>query len=312
MICIDLKSGKIITPDFPTVLCIGNFDGVHIGHRALIERTVSVARSLKSEYPDIRCGAWCFDTLTSGFFINGVRILTTNEEKFGLFAAVGLDCVFVGNFPSMRNMSPGDFTETVLKKECHCVHAVCGFNFKYGKLGAGTPDSLRAAFDGHYDIIGQVTLDGLAVSSSNIRKFICEGEVDVAAKMLGRPYSITSDVHHGKALGRKLGFPTVNQSIPAEAVIPKNSTYATCIKENGVWYHAVTNIGIRPTFDDGQNVSCETFIIGFDGDLYGEKITVYFLRRLRSEKKFDSQDELIAQIGADIRESESMEFPTEL
>ena len=310
MICIDLKSGNTVTPNFPTVLCIGNFDGVHIGHRMLIERTVSRSKELKKQYPNLRSGAWCFDSLTSAFFADDVLAITSNAQKLQLFSELGLDCVFIANFESMRNMPASEFTDEILKKQCNCIHAVCGFNFRYGRFGAGASEDLRLAFDGNCDIIEQVKINDASVSSSNIRSLIRDGNVEFAAKMLGRHFDISSEVCHGKTLGRNLGFPTANQIIPENSIVPKNGTYATYIKNDGQVLRAVTNIGIRPTFDDGNKLSCETFIIGYNGDLYGKSITVYFLKRLRNEKAFSSEHELKEQINRDI--TASVETPIEL
>ncbi len=310
MICIDLKSGNTITPNFPTVLCIGNFDGVHIGHRMLIERTVSRSKELNKLYPKLQSGAWCFDTLSSAFFNDDVLAITSNAEKLKLFRELGLDCVFIANFEEMRNIPASEFTNDILKKQCNCVHAVCGFNFKYGKFGAGTPKDLCLAFDGSCDVIDQVKVGDISVSSSNIRGLIRDGNVGLAAKMLGRHFELSSKVGHGKTVGRSLGFPTANQIIPENTVVPKNGTYATYIKDGGQVLRAVTNIGIRPTFNDGNKLSCETFIIGYNGDLYGKDITVYFLRRLRDEKAFSSEHELKEQISRDI--TASVETPIEI
>ena len=297
---IDLKTGNEFVPRASCVLCLGTFDGVHIGHRALIDEALKQKAQLSKEYPDVLGGAWCFSQPPADFlFSTPTMHITDLDEKLALFADAGLDIAVVGNFSELCNLEKDVFVQNVLRDEAHCIRSVCGFNFRFGKGRKGTPEDLEALPLGNITL-DAVTLDGQPVSSSMIRTLIADGNVTNASKLLGRPYSLSLPVTHGKTLGRKLGAPTANQNIPAGTLIPRRGVYVTRATVNSVSYPAITNIGVNPTVDAGEITKAETHILGFAGDIYGDRVKIEFLDFIRPEKKFSSKDELSRAIAEDI------------
>lgn len=296
---IDLKSGcETLRPD-TSVLCLGNFDGVHAGHSVLIESTENKCRELRKSDPNILGGAWCFRQPPADFLsVASHPLLTTVDEKLELFAKKGLDIAILGDFPELMSLSPNDFINEILIKQCGCVFAVCGYNFRFGKNAAGTGNDLNIFKFGSL-ICDAVSLNGEAVSSSAVRREIETGNVEKANSMLGREYSFTAEIKHGKALGRELGFPTVNQFIPACKAVPKNGVYAVCVLIDGITYKGIANIGNNPTFNN-EITHCETHIFDFNSDLYGKTVKISFYKRLRDEIKFANAEELKNAVELDI------------
>jgi riboflavin kinase/FMN adenylyltransferase len=182
---------------------------------------------------------------------------------------------------------------------------VCGFNYRFGAGGQGTPANLQEFFDAPgfsgVTVWPEMTVDGLTVSSTHIRQALIAGDMDVVTSLLGRPYHLESRVVYGKRLGNTLGFPTANQFFPAERLIPAHGVYATLAHTRQGVFPAVSNVGVRPTVegDVRHRINCETYLIGFDGDLYGQTVRVEFLSHLRGEERFDSLEALRAAISAD-------------
>lgn len=296
--CVSLPTGSPIVPPARTVLCLGNFDGVHIAHRELIR----TARDLRDRsFPGAACGVFCFRGLSSDLLSRTPpERLTSPGERLELFARAGAEIAFLAEFSELRDVSPRDFVRDVLLRDCGCVAVVCGFNYRFGKNAAGTPDDLRQTFGENVVVCPPVLSDGIPVSSTRIRALLRNGDADQAAVLLGRPYSVTSVVQHGKALGRRLGFPTVNQRFPEKGLIPKHGVYVTeCLTGDGI-YRGVSNVGVHPTVDGEQApVNCETYLLGYTGDLYGKPVTVRFLRYLREERRFATVEELREQILRD-------------
>ncbi|MBE6599852.1 MAG: riboflavin biosynthesis protein RibF [Ruminococcaceae bacterium] len=294
---IDLRSGREFSPRSPSVLCLGTFDGVHLGHAALLAETVRQKDALSKLYPDIVGGAWCFSQPPADFLLQGhAEHILTLEDKLQLFYEAGLDIAVVGDFPSMKNIKKDDFVNDILIRDCRCVKSICGPDFRFGHRAEGTPRDLS--------LLGNITVDavlyeGEAVSSSRIRRLIRSGEIEKANALLGRPYFITLPIEHGKALGRKLGAPTANQLIPEHLAVPKHGVYVTLATVGGTAYTAVTNVGTNPTVGGGA-VKAETHIIGFDGDIYGEAVKIEFLSFIRPEKKFSDKSDLSKAIRSDI------------
>lgn len=284
-----------------SVLCLGNFDGVHIGHRALIQATVCAKEKLLSSLADLKSGAWLFETPPS-VALNKQQPpqLMTLREKLLCFAALGLDYAFLADFAELRDLNPSDFVENVLKQACHCVYAVCGFNFRFAKMASGDADTLMKLMEGRGETVECVTLDGEAVSSSSIRLLLAEGNTEKANRMLGGPFTLTAKVLHGKARGKHLGVPTINQHFREGAIRPAGGVYISRTQIEGTRYPSVSNVGTRPTFEDGSSVNCETHILGYDGNLYGKTLAVEFLKRLRGEISFSSVELLKKQLQEDI------------
>ncbi len=277
------------------IVALGNFDGVHVAHTVLLEKTVSQAEKLGATPAVFTFSKHSRESLDGG----SPRLITQGDEKLELFESAGIKRVFVADFERVRAMSPSEFVREVLVKRLGAVCAVCGFNFHFGKNGAGTADELLALMDGHAVIIPPVNADNLPVSSTRVREAVERGDMEYAAVLLGRPFFISLPVEHGKELGRLLGVPTINQSFPPLHLVPSHGVYACLVNIDGADYRGVANVGVRPTFDDGGRVNCETHIIGYSGDLYGRCVKVSFYKKLRDEKRFDSAELLREQIRLD-------------
>ena len=306
---------RMTQPPAEAVVCLGNFDGVHRAHKVLVRETVAMAREISDqEGTHVSPGAFFFIRPTldykknpTGFTPVQVRgHLTTLRDKLLLFAQMGLEFACVCNFPDIRDLSPEDFI-SLLRNDCNCVGVTCGFNYFFGKGAAGNISHLREQFGWNRVFVQpEMTLDGMTVSSSRIRTCLEQGDTETAEQLLGRPYSLDTNVVHGKRLGRTLGFPTANQYFPAERAIPSRGVYAVLCHTPYGTFPGVSNVGIRPTTDSHGRVNCETHIIGMKGDLYGRRIRVEFLSTLRNEQKFNGVEELVEAIRKDAADADAV------
>ena len=296
--CIFLKDRSTVTPPASAVLCLGNFDGVHLAHQALIRE----AKALRDRIDkDAVCGVFCFREPSWLFLSNDPpKKLCSLSQKLEAFYKAGAEYAYLADFPSIAALSPADFLKNILKHTCHAVGAVCGYNYRFGAKGAGTPNDLYTFFGDHTVVEQAILKNGDVVSSSRIRAYLKNGEIAEANALMGRPFSLSATVLHGKSLGKKLGAPTANQVFSSDILVPKHGVYVTRCRVDGVCYRCVSNIGIRPTVDSNAAVNCETYLIGFQGDLYGRELTVEFLDFLRCETRFSSTESLAKQIQADI------------
>lgn len=297
--CISLANGQAIKIPEATIVCLGNFDGVHIGHRALLQR----ANKMRSSDPMLShasIAVFCFREHPAEFLGNPRTRLGSAEQKKHAFAEEGMDCLILAEFSDLKDLSPKDFVKDILCARCNCVAAVCGFNYRFGHLGSGTAAELKHLLPAPVAIVEEITENGKTVSSSLIRSLLAQGDVQTAARLLRHPYSFVSRVLHGKQLGRTLGFPTINQSFPHGLQVPLYGVYVTECTTDGACYRGVSNVGVRPTVDQNDTVNCETYLLDFSGDLYGKEVTVAFLEFLRPEQKFASVDALREQIEKDI------------
>ncbi len=276
------------SPYAQTVVALGCFDGTHKGHLSLFERTVALAARLNA-VPAVF--TFSDPLLTKG------SPLSLLEERLAAMEAAGIEAVFLSRFEDVRHLSPEDFIEKILQKELAAVGTVCGFNYRFGKEAKGDADTLRSAFV-HAEQVAAVTFEDLPISSTRIREALTAGEVEKAAEMLGRPYTVSGTVLHGKALGQSLGFPTAN--IKPATLLPKSGVYRTAVTVDRQEYTGLTDVGVRPTVEDTEEVRAETFLLAFNGDLYGKSISVAFLSHLRDERRFSDSDALRAQIKKDI------------
>lgn len=298
---IDLHTGYETDPAADTVLCLGNFDGVHLGHSELIRQAVSVRNELKRLSPEIIGGAWCFRQPPAVFLSGKPQPqLTTLDEKLSLFSDKGLDIAILGDFSELASLSPSKFVEQTLKAECRCISAVCGFNFRFGQNAAGSFRDLVGLKHGSY-CVQPVIKNDTVVSSSLIRELLSKGDVDAVSNLLGRNYSMTSIVSHGKGLGRKLGIPTINLLFPKNKAIPLFGVYACLVRLEAYDrpFIAVGNVGDNPTLG-GESIRCEVHILDFDGDLYDKNVAVEFCHRIRNEIRFQSIELLADTIKLDI------------
>lgn len=294
------KSGKTDTlPYSSAVFALGTFDGVHVAHRELLKK----AGELKQKTGADALAVWCFSE-SPAKLLGGQNYesLTEKDEKVRLLLEYGADVVVMADFEDFRNMSAEDFINGVLRSSLLCVGTVCGFNHRFGKDGVGDSELLRKAFGRDRAVtVPKITLDGVTVCSSAIRSLVSAGKIKEANRMLGRAMSFTAEVKIGKRLGRTLGFPTANQVFPRDFVRLKHGVYATrCHVGKGI-YFGVSNVGVRPSIDVGDDhlINCETYLIGFSGELYGQIMTVEFCEYLREEMRFPSLDALSSAIKKD-------------
>ena len=297
----------------PCVLCLGNFDGVHIGHAALIKKTLEMKTELSASLPKVRAVALCFSVLPVNYFGNDkIKNLMTLEDKLEAFRSMGLDGAYVCDFGKVCSYSPDRFIDEILFSECDAIGAVCGFNYSFGAKAAGNADTLRVRMTekGYaFSMVDQVSKFGKTVSSTQIRQYISTGDFSSANAMLGRAFTISHRVVHGKNLGEKLGFPTINHIVESSdrQIIPAFGIYATRTVIDGVAYNSVTNVGIRPTVSTSGLVTVETHLIdeGDFSDLYGKNVKVQFFLKLRDEMRFSSKEQLSAAIAKDVDDAKS-------
>jgi riboflavin kinase/FMN adenylyltransferase len=230
--------------------------------------------------------------------------LTTLEQKLLLLREAGLAFAVLYDFPAIKDFSPEEFIIRVLFGDCDVRLLVCGFNYTFGAKGAGTPDTLQRYYACHTDrtlaVVPPFTIGDQTVSSSRIRALLESGHPEDATHLMGHPYRVEGYVHTGKQLGRKMKTPTANISFPQYALVPAHGVYITTATVNGKRYPAITNVGLRPTVEHASVANCETFLLDFDGSLYDQRIEIAFLKFLRPERKFDSQEALQAQIATDV------------
>lgn len=283
----------------PTVVALGNFDGVHRGHQEIIGRTVKEA-----EAAGLKSAIFTFANHTSTILENvpTVKNILYADEKATIIESLGIDYMF--NIPfdqTILRMSPEDFIEKILVNKFNIREAYCGFNYRFGFKGAGTPEvlmreGLKRGFGIH--VQEPFMIDGIVVSSTYIRQLIEEGRMEECTRFMGRMYTIGGEVVVGNKIGRTIGFPTSNLIIDESMVTPPNGVYTTVCTYNGVRYPSITNVGNKPTIGT-YNKNVETHIFNFNSELYGKDIRVEFIKKTRDEKKFDSIDALCAQIESD-------------
>lgn len=286
------------------VVALGFFDGVHIGHRALLDEARSASEDQNAIF-----SVFTFSDCGDGTYKAGAPRLTEWNERMDLFFRAGVERVYAADFSSLADMSPEDFVRDVLLGICHARVAVCGFNFRFGKnasAGAQELEALMRAYGGSTLVIPPLELDGMTVSSTAIRRALEDGDVSLANKMLGRPFSIDFPVIHGKMLGRTIGVPTINQAFLPSFIVPRHGVYACLCTIDGMVHRAVTNVGVRPTVENGSTVNCESHILCFDGWLYGRRIRVGFLHYLRPEIRFDGTDALVERVKQDIEDTKAI------
>ena len=281
----------------PSAVALGLFDGVHRGHQMIIGEAVKAAKA-----DGINSAVFCFktDTVTSKGHDGRIEMLMTDKEKAKLIDSLGVDYLYSPDFNDMKSFAPEDFVRDVLKGFLDCRYAVCGTDFTFGKGAAGKAEDL-AALGKKYGIevrvMDQLLYEGGVISSTEIRRLIRSGGISGANEMLGYRYGYVAEVEHGYGRGRTWSFPTINQKIPKGLVLPKFGVYCSKVLIDGKWYSGVTNIGVKPTVNVETAPLAETFIIGYEGDLYGRELELRLYEFVRPERKFDSFDELKAEIG---------------
>jgi len=284
-----------------TVIALGFFDGVHRGHGALLRRAAEQAARLGAE-PAV----FTFDRPPKEV-VTGcpVSLINSPEDRRELIDRIyGIKHVILAPFDrAMMTMHWRDFI-TLLVEQHGAVHLVAGHDYRFGHKNEGTPELLaqRCSQLGlGCDIIPKVELEGITVSSTYIRALVERGEMERAAAFLDHPHCLSQVVTHGHRFGRTIGVPTINFALPGHVLVPRHGVYITRVYlPDGTDYPGITNVGTRPTVSSEGTVSVETYLLSYDGDLYGRRIRLDFFRRLRDERQFDSPAELQAQIRRDI------------
>lgn len=289
-------------PSHGTVVAIGNFDGIHLGHRRLLEAVVDRARSTRRVPALMTFFPHPVEILRPG---TRLQRLTTASEKLALLEHLGIELVLVAPFDAaLAAMAPEDFFDTCIVQGMSAKAVHVGYDFHFGKDRKGDTDALQRLCAGRaipLHVEPAVEIGGVKCSSSAIRAALTDGDLATANTMLGRSYTLIGQVIRGEGRGRKLGFPTANMRLPAEKLLPKTGVYLT----RAVWqrqtFAAVANLGLRPTFKMGEATPLlEVHILDFDASLYDEFVEISFEKRIRDEKKFDSIDELTVQIAKDV------------
>ncbi len=283
-----------------TIYALGFFDGVHLGHQALLKACRELAKT-----NGCKAGAVTFavhpDSLVSG---NAPALLNTIEDRTNLLVAYGMDVVVELPFDrALMTTHWSDFLTQLVNDGA--AGFVCGSDFRFGAGGSGTAKKLSGFCESRqlpFAVVPQQLLDGIRVSSTHIRGLLASGDLENASRFLGHPHVFTGEVVSGRGLGRTIGVPTANLQIPQGVLLPKEGVYACAAHVNGKIYPAVTNIGSRPTVG-GHHVTIEPWLLDFEGDLYGQKLTLILYRYLRPEKKFDSLDELQTEIQKNAAET---------
>ena len=280
------------------VIALGFFDGVHLGHAALLRLTRRRADEL-----GIPAAVLTFDTHPDTLvYHQPVPLINTLEDrKYLMEEKFSMDEVILAHFDrAMMEMPWESFVEDYLLGELGAKHVVCGHDFSFGYRGQGTPDKLRrlcAQRGVGVNVVDKVSLGGITVSSTHIRQLIRQGDMEAAAQILGHRHFLSGEVLHGKELGRRLGFPTANLALPEGLIAPAYGVYATLVTlPDGSAHPAVTNLGVRTTVHDQLGRLVEAWILDCTAELYGEKIRVEFFTRLRGEKKFDSLEALREEV----------------
>ncbi|MDI7275547.1 MAG: bifunctional riboflavin kinase/FAD synthetase [Anaerolineae bacterium] len=298
----DLATARV---ERPTVVTIGAFDGVHIGHQQLVRELVQHARQAGKlsavvtfhPHPRAVLRPWL-----------GPKVLTTPGEKAVLFAQMGLDILVLLRFSQeMAQTTAADFV-AMLHERLRMDELWVGEDFALGRGREGNVPALRrmGAEQGfQVRVITPISMDGQVISSTWVRELLAQGQVDEARRLLGRPYSLAGEVVLGARRGRCLGFPTANLAVRQERAVPPDGVYAVYALIGEERWPAVANVGERPSFNSGV-WAIEVHIIGYDGDLYGRDLVIEFVKRLRAERRFTDICELVGQIGRDVEEAKRL------
>lgn len=305
-------SEPVVTEDIPrsAIFLLGYFDGVHRGHRTLLEKAVSIADNDSSSARSVV--VWSMESIKKTSAESG--LLTTTAEKLALFRDYGADYVVFENFEDIRSLDGETFFETCIADRFEPHAVICGKNFRFGKgASCGYAELTRYACARNIRcvVLDLLEMGDIPVSSTEIREKILSGDIETANELLGYPYSVTSVVLHGKALGRTIGCPTINQRLPMGKIEPRHGVYACTVsyeKDSTMYTHiGVCNIGSRPTVNRDENdITLETYILDFSDNLYGTTVTTRLYSRIRGERAFGSVDELSLQIQADAKAAKEM------
>lgn len=294
------KTTEFVLPEHSAV-AIGKFDGLHLGHRKLLEQI------LEQKEKGLLSAVFTFEPAPEAFFSGKkIRELMSREEKRTAFAKMGIDVLI--EFPltsQTASIEAKEFIREYLAKKLRAKVIAAGSDLSFGHHGKGNAamlEQMAAEYQYEVKLVQKVRFRGEEISSSLIRETVSLGDMEKAAALLGMPYQVTGQVGHGRQLGRKIGMPTVNLLPPEEKLLPPKGVYYSCVRLEGKRYPAVSNIGCKPTVSDEKVLGVESYLYDFATDIYGKEIEVELLSYKRPEQKFDSVDSLKSQMQRDIAE----------
>ncbi len=300
---------KVITEqDFisskKTAVALGVFDGIHRGHQDVVKK----ATNLKNQ--GYSPAVFTFNTNTVTSKGNGkLDALISNELKYKKLEDLGVEYIYSPEFSAVRDLTAEKFVEKILVKKLNAGVVVCGENFRFGKgafCGYKELSQICEGYDIKTIVVPFTMYNGQPISSTEIRRLIKEGSIDIANFLLGYDFHFKGEVVHGNSIGRTISFPTINQHFERSQVIPRFGVYASITKIGDKEYNSITNIGVKPTVGNENAPLAETHIIDFDNDLYGEKLVVHLKRFIRPEQKFNGLDELKGQLIADTQKAKAI------
>ncbi|MHB9093353.1 MAG: bifunctional riboflavin kinase/FAD synthetase [Eubacteriales bacterium] len=285
------------------VIALGNFDGVHLGHRELISKTIETARGVNGTPAVFTFDPHPMKVLQPD---GCPPMLLTKQEKIRILSDLGLKLLIISPFSDISRLSPEEFVKSILVEKFKVRAVVAGYNYNFGYKGAGNAEMLaRLAHEYGFDavVIPPVKFGEVEVSSTLIRQLLLAGNVWDAARFLGYLPFVVSRVVTGDRRGRQIGFPTANLNLPEDILVPATGVYAVRVTLRGHCLNGVANIGIKPTFSLNQPKNLEVHIFDFNDDIYDTVIKVEFVKRIRGEQEFSSVDELVRQIKTDSLEA---------
>lgn len=285
----------------PTGVGLGNFDGLHVGHLALLNTLINESRMNGFDSMVYTFTKHPENILRKKLF---TPLLTTGKKKIQLLGETALKLLYFDEFDEdFSRLKPESFIKDILIYKLKMRLAVAGFDYRFGYKGQGDVSLLKElgkTYNFKVIIIPPIKIDNEIVSSTNIRESVAKGDMERVFRLLGRHYSITGEVKDGRRVGSKIGFPTANLHPEDYLIIPHNGVYITRTLFDGRFYASLTNVGPNPTFGDMERISVETHILNFSNDIYKKDIEVFFLSKIRSERKFKNKEELVEQINRDI------------
>ena len=292
------KLNRFLEEGTYSYVALGSFDGLHSGHLSLVNKIIELANENKG-----KSIVYTFKnhprTLIKG--ATPPKLLMDNESKEEILEALGVDLIYFEEFnEEYMKLTPEGFIKYLCEK-FKVKGIVVGFNYRFGYKNVGNIEMLKelsTKYGYELYVMEPCNYEDEVISSTRIRNELLSGNVDKAMKMLNRPYCIKGKVVHGKKLGRAIGFPTANLDYSKEALIPKKGVYYTNVQWQGKIYNGITSVGNNPTVN-GDKLTIETYILDFNNDLYGHNIKVYFIKKIRDEKKFNSIDDLVIQLKKD-------------